>query len=94
MLSLMLVGMTLGLGSAQAPTASDATANDSKILSLKELDKLVGRIALYPDELIAIVLPASTYPLQIVQAARFLDKKKKNPKRQYDRRVRHGRFPG
>lgn len=38
-----------------------------------ELQALVGPIALYPDDLLAIVLPASTYPLQIVQAARFLD---------------------
>src|SRR5690606_7720381 len=28
---------------------------------------------LYPDKLLAIVLPASTYPLEIVQAARFLE---------------------
>jgi len=47
--------------------------------SAAELEELVGPIALYPDELLAIVLPASTYPLQIVQAARFLDKKKSNP---------------
>ena len=38
-----------------------------------ELEDLVGPIALYPDDLLAIVLPASTYPLEIVQAARFLD---------------------
>lgn len=38
-----------------------------------ELQEIVGPIALYPDDLIAIVLPASTYPLQIVQAARFLE---------------------
>jgi hypothetical protein len=38
-----------------------------------ELEELVGPIALYPDDLLAIVLPASTYPLEIVQAARFLD---------------------
>ena len=38
-----------------------------------ELQQLVGPIALYPDDLLAIVLPASTYPLQIVQAARFLE---------------------
>jgi hypothetical protein len=45
------------------------------ILSLTpaELEELVGPIALYPDDLLAIVLPASTYPLEIVQAARFLD---------------------
>lgn len=39
----------------------------------EELESLIGPIALYPDDLLAIVLPASTYPLQIVQAARFLE---------------------
>ncbi len=42
-------------------------------LTAVELEELVGPIALYPDDLLAIVLPASTYPLQIVQAARFLE---------------------
>lgn len=41
-------------------------------LTSTELEELVGPIALYPDDLLAIVLPASTYPLEIVQAARFL----------------------
>jgi hypothetical protein len=36
------------------------------------LEKLVAPIALHPDPLIAIVLPASVYPLEIVQAARFI----------------------
>jgi len=53
----------------------DAGAAVENILALPaaELEELVGRIALYPDDLLAIVLPASTYPLEIVQAARFLD---------------------
>lgn len=38
-----------------------------------EIDELVAPVALYPDDLLAIVLPASTYPLQVVQAARFLE---------------------
>ena len=42
--------------------------------------KLVGPIALYPDDLVAIILPASTSPLQIVQADRYLDKRKSDPK--------------
>jgi hypothetical protein len=29
-------------------------------------------IALHPDQLIAVILPASAYPLEIVQAARFV----------------------
>jgi len=49
----------------------DALAGSAP-LSATELEELVGPIALYPDDLLAIVLPASTYPLEIVQAARFL----------------------
>jgi hypothetical protein len=37
----------------------------------EELDQLVAPIALYPDPLLAQVLMASTYPLDVVQAARF-----------------------
>jgi hypothetical protein len=33
----------------------------------------VGPIALYPVDLVAIILPASTNPLQLVQADRYLD---------------------
>jgi hypothetical protein len=41
-------------------------------LSENELEKLVAPIALYPDPLLAVMLPASAYPLEIVQAARFI----------------------
>ncbi len=58
--------------------AGEATA-PAETLSAKELDELVGRIALYPDDLLAVVLPASAYPLQIVEAARFLDALEDNP---------------
>jgi hypothetical protein len=62
---------------AQAPAPpGDAAAAPSP----EELEKLVGRIALYPDDLVAVILPASTNPLQIVQADRFLDKRKADPK--------------
>jgi hypothetical protein len=44
-----------------------------------ELQTLVGPIALYVDDLIGIVLPASAYPLQVVQAARFLDARAQDP---------------
>jgi hypothetical protein len=45
-------------------------------LSAEEMDILVARIALYPDELVAAILAASIYPIQIVQAQRFLDQSK------------------
>lgn len=40
--------------------------------SAADLEKLVAPMALYPDALIATMLPASVYPLEIVQAARFV----------------------
>ena len=48
-------------------------------LSHADLQDLVGPIALYPDDLLAIVLPASAYPLQVVEAARFLEALKTDP---------------
>jgi hypothetical protein len=42
----------------------------------EEIDQLVAPIALYPDPLLAQILMASTYPLDVVQAARFA---KENP---------------
>jgi hypothetical protein len=60
--------------------AALAQQNDEvPLLTAEELDELVGRIALYPDDLLGIVLPASTYPLQVVQAARFLEDRESDP---------------
>jgi len=66
---------------AQAPAAD---TNAAAPLSAADLEKLVGRIALYPDDLVALILPASTNPLQIVQADRFLAKRKTDPKAPLD----------
>jgi hypothetical protein len=40
--------------------------------SAAELESLARPIALYPDPLLAVMLPASAYPLEIAQAARFV----------------------
>src|SRR5205809_291413 len=50
-------------------------------LSPEQIDQLVAPIALHPDKLLAQLLMASTYPLEVVQAARFV---KENPKVQGD----------
>ena len=42
----------------------------------EQLDSLVAPIALYPDPLLAQVLVASTYPLEIVQLQQWLEKNK------------------
>ena len=41
-------------------------------LTAAQLDQLLGPIALYPDPLIAQILPASTLPAQIVLADRYV----------------------
>src|SRR6201998_3876610 len=38
-----------------------------------QLDKLVSRVALYPDPLLAQILAAATYPDQIPDAAKWAD---------------------
>ena len=63
---------------AQAPAASGDAPPPAA--TPEQLEKLVGPIALYPDDLVAIILPASTSPLQLVQADRYLDKRKADPK--------------
>src|SRR5689334_24035338 len=55
---------------AQSPSGQAAN------LPSDQLDSLVAPIALYPDPLLAQVLAASTYPLEIVLLQRWLDENK------------------
>ena len=48
-----------------------AEEQQQPLLSEAQLDQLVAPIALYPDTLLAQVLMAATYPLEVVQADRF-----------------------
>ena len=41
-------------------------------LGRAELEKLLAPIALYPDDLVAQILTASTYPIEVVQAERWV----------------------
>lgn len=43
------------------------------LLSAAQLDQLTAPIALYPDPLLGQILAAATYPLEIVEAARWLE---------------------
>jgi hypothetical protein len=52
-----------------APAASGQ--QQAKTFTQQDLDELVAPIALYPDALLAQVLMAATYPLEIVEAARW-----------------------
>src|SRR6188768_767461 len=56
-------------GATTSPSA--AAPSPSKSFSQQELDQLLAPIALYPDPLVAQVLMASTYPLEIAMADRW-----------------------
>lgn len=56
-----------------APTATPATAasSDKKSFTDAQLDQMLAPIALYPDALLSQILMASTYSLEVVEAARW-----------------------
>ncbi|MGZ3614869.1 MAG: DUF3300 domain-containing protein, partial [Thermodesulfobacteriota bacterium] len=49
---------------------------ETKTFKQEELDQMLAPIALYPDDLLTQLLMASTYPLEIVQAARWAKQNK------------------
>jgi hypothetical protein len=57
-------------GLAQIPAPPPAP--NVQLRSAAELDQMLGPIALYPDPLIAQILPASTLPSEIVLADRYV----------------------
>ncbi len=62
-----------GASAPAAPPANPAPPPSTPAKkSAAELLKLVEPIALHPDPLVAMILPASAYPIEIVQAARFV----------------------
>lgn len=62
--------LLLTLATAFSTLAADRSAEP---LPADRIEQLVAPIALYPDALVAQILMASTYPLDIVQAKRWLD---------------------
>jgi hypothetical protein len=82
----LIPGQVIGQAPAQQPTAQQAPAPakpDANAAATApaapapkrtadQLDSLVAPIALYPDPLLAQVLAASTYPLEVVQCRRWV----------------------
>ena len=65
------VAVVLGLVLPQAALGQQPEETKSSPFTPEELDQILAPIALYPDELIAQILTAATYPLEIVMAARW-----------------------
>ena len=62
---------------AQAPPAAQQgpeapQPQTAPLLTPERLDQMLAPIALYPDELLGDILMAATYPLDVVEAARWL----------------------
>jgi hypothetical protein len=73
--ALLCIGLQIASVHAQTP-AAPAPDQSQQLLEPAELDQLVAPIALYPDTLLAEVLMASTYPLEVVQADRWVTENK------------------
>ena len=56
-----------------AAAAQSGPSAEDGLLSPDEIDTLIGPVALFTDNLLAQVLTAATYPLDVVKADRFLD---------------------
>jgi hypothetical protein len=71
--ALFILGLMPALStSSRAQAPADETAPVERF-SQEEITQLVSPIALYPDPLVALRLPASTFPSDVVLASRFLD---------------------
>jgi hypothetical protein len=68
---IVLVAMCLAL-----PPSLFSQGAPAKTFKQEELDQLLAPIALYPDDVLAQILMASTYPLEIVQADRWVKQNK------------------
>jgi hypothetical protein len=76
-LSTIVLALTVGWAapsigqSAGADSAAQSQSANAAVFSAQEIDSMLAPIALYPDALLSQVLMAATYPLEIVQAARW-----------------------
>src|SRR6201987_6482633 len=72
MMRALFFALLLLLPVAALAQTQGTPASSAQLLKPEELDQLVAPIALYPDNLLSEVLIASAYPLDIVQAERWL----------------------
>jgi hypothetical protein len=68
-----LLGLAGGLTPCAAQDAAPPPGPATAVWSDADLDQMLGPIALYPDPLVGLILPAATMPSQIVVADRYLN---------------------
>src|SRR5246127_1427633 len=73
--ALLMQGDVISAGQAQGQgQAAESSQEEAPKIPPDQLDSLVAPIALYPDPMLAQVLAASTYPLEIIQLQQWLTK--------------------
>jgi len=70
--ALMATSVVASTGTGQVAARAPAFENELLRYSARQLDNLLGPIALYPDALLAQVLVAATFPDQVEEAARYM----------------------
>ncbi len=73
--AITLLGVVaLGLVSVSASARNNEVSSSTQVVfSQAELAQILAPIALYPDALLTHILIASTYPLEVIQAQRYLE---------------------
>src|SRR6201987_2120765 len=72
--SLLVAASACGQGPVFAVPEAQPAAAQSAQQSLGDLGQLLAPIALYPDELVGQILTASTYPTEVVEASRWMQR--------------------
>jgi hypothetical protein len=76
----IMVATAVGAAAQQPATpaspAPPSSQPDQALLKPEQLEALVAPIALYPDALLANMLASATYPLEVVEADRWVKEKK------------------
>jgi Protein of unknown function (DUF3300) len=75
-LALLIALPGAAMAQTSSPPSAQPAASSQQLLSNEQLDALVAPIALYPDTLLSQILIASTYPLEVVEAARWAEANK------------------
>lgn len=72
LIGLLMLALAAPSGVMGQDTGPVAEMHQSYTFTQEELDQMLAPIALYPDELLSQILMASTYPLEVVEADRWL----------------------
>jgi hypothetical protein len=72
LLACVLLAAPASAQTEAAAAAGDPPAARAPLYSPEQLDQMLAPLALYPDDLLGQILMAATYPLEVVQADRWL----------------------